>query len=396
MKIAFVVQRYGKEVMGGSELHCRQVAEKLAAAGYDCTVYTTTATDYITWKNVYPPGESLLNGVLIKRFPVVRERDIQSFNARSEWIFHNAHSLEDERDWMEQQGPVTPELLDTLEREEKDHDAYVFFTYLYYTTYWGLKRIRKNKILVPTAHDEPAIHLEIMREVFEAPQAFLFNTESERAMLSRYFSFEGKYQDIVGVGVEVPEEFDLPGFYQRHGVAPPYLLYAGRIEPGKGCEELLRYFCHYSRKRPELKLVLIGKRLMDLPTHPRIRHLGFLPTEDKIAAMHGAVATIHPSHLESLCMAALESMAVRTPIIVQDRTEPLKQHSLKGKSGLLYRDYAEFEAAVDLLMEDPRLRKAMGTNGLAYVQENYAWPRIVAKYERAFASLGKQPAPEAL
>jgi len=384
MKIAFVVQRYGKEVMGGSELHCRQIAEKMVEAGYDCTVYTTTAKDYITWKNEYSPGESLLNGVHIKRFLVDRERDIESFNKYSDWIFFNDHTQKDEWEWMEKQGPSSPALLDALEKQEKEYDLFIFFTYLYYNTYWGLKRIQGKKVLVPTAHDEPALHLGIMKEVFSAPDAFMFNTASEKNMLSRLFSFAEKYQEIVGVGVDIPEEPDTRAFFQRHRISAPYILYAGRIEPGKGCGELIDYFCRYYRQKPNLKLVLIGKLLMELPSHPGIRCLGFVSPEDKNAAMRGALATVHPSYFESLCMAALESMAVQTPIFVQEKTDPLKQHCINGKGGLYYADYQEFAADLELLLNDKRLREALGNNGLAYVRKNYAWPKVVDKYKKMF------------
>jgi glycosyltransferase involved in cell wall biosynthesis len=387
MKLAFVVQRYGKEVMGGSELHCRQIAEKMVEAGYDCTVYTTTAKDYITWKNEYPPGESILSGVHIKRYLVDRERDIQSFNKFSDWIFFNDHTKEEEWEWMEQQGPFSSALLDALEKQEKEHDLFIFFTYLYYNTYWGLKRIQGKKVLVPTAHDEPALHLGIMKEVFSAPDAFMFNTASEKDMLSRQFSFEGKYQEIVGVGVDIPKELDTHDFFQRHGISVPYILYAGRIELGKGCGELLEYFDRYFRLNPNLKLVLIGKLLMELPSHPGIKCLGFVSPEDKNAAMRGALATIHPSYFESLCMAALESMAVRTPIFVQEKTDPLKQHCIQGKGGLYYADHREFAAGLDLLLNDTRLREAMGHNGFVYVKENYSWPRVVEKYKKMFHNL---------
>jgi glycosyltransferase involved in cell wall biosynthesis len=382
MKIVFVVQRYGPEVMGGSELHCRLIAERVASAGHAVSVFTTCAKDYTTWDNVYPPGTETFNGVTVRRFPVAKPRDIASFNEYSDWIFSHVHTEKDELEWLDRQGPLTPDLLTALEKEEARHDAFIFFTYLYYTTYWGMKKIRGRKTLVPTAHDEPALRLGVMKEVFAAPAAFMFNTESERSMLGRHFSFEGKYQDIVGVGVELPGHPDAAGLCRKHGLAPPFILYAGRIEPGKGCRELIEYFLEFLPRNPDLTLVLIGNLLMSLPSHPRLRYLGFVPPDDKNAAMAAAAVTVHPSHLESLCMAAQESLAVRTPILVQEAADPLKEHCLRGQCGLFYSNGREFVAALDLLLGDARFRKILGNNGYAYVQMNYAWPKVLAKYER--------------
>ena len=388
MKIAFVIQRYGLEVMGGSELHCRLVAERLADRGYDCTVYTSAAKDYLTWRNEYPAGESVLNAVAVKRYKVRRPRDIQSFNAYSDWVFHNAHGRREELEWMERQGPFSPSLIQALGREEKSHDLFIFFTYLYYNTYWGLAAVQNTpKALVPTAHDEPPLELDIMREAFASPQAFVFNTESEKKMLGRKFSFEGRFQDTVGVGVDIPQRPDPDGFRQRYGLFSPFILYAGRIEPGKGCGELFDYFLRYAERRSSLSLVLVGNKLMPIPNHPRVHYLGFVPPGDKNGAMAAAAVTIHPSHLESLCMAALESLAVQTPILVQGRTEPLKDHCRHGCCGLYFENYEEFAGSLDLLLRDGRLRKSLGSNGLEYVRQNYTWERVLDKYEAMFQAL---------
>ena len=56
MTLAFVVQRYGLEINGGAELHCRWVAEHMARH-WDVEVLTTRAHDYITWADHYPDGE---------------------------------------------------------------------------------------------------------------------------------------------------------------------------------------------------------------------------------------------------------------------------------------------------------------------------------------------------
>lgn len=387
MKVAFVIQRYGKEVVGGSELECRLVAEHLVRKGYECTVFTTAAKDYITWRNEYHPGETILNGVSIKRFPVINERNIETFNSFSDRIFSQSHTRDDELEWMRQQGPESPGLIEALEREQQKHDIFIFFTYLYYTTYWGLKKVKGRKALVPTAHDEPALYMEIMKEVFAAPEAFVYNTEAEKALVGCQFPLGKRYQSTIGIGLEIPEIKDLSPVLEKFSLTKPFLLYAGRIEKGKGCEELIRYFLGYSQKNRKLSLVLIGKLLMELPRHPQIRYLGFVSNSDKTAAMAAAAVTVHPSYLESLCIAALESMAVGTAVLVQERTAPLQHHSLKGRGGLTFSNYDEFEVALDLLLSDSRLRRVLGNNGRSYVRDNYSWSKIIEKYERMFEFL---------
>jgi len=49
MKIALVVQRYGTDILGGSEYHARLIAERLAQR-HQVEVLTTCARDYISWE----------------------------------------------------------------------------------------------------------------------------------------------------------------------------------------------------------------------------------------------------------------------------------------------------------------------------------------------------------
>ena len=72
MKLAFIIQRYGTEVLGGSEHLCRLMAERLAAQ-HEIDVLTTCARDYVTWANEYPEGADRVRGVTVRRFANARD-----------------------------------------------------------------------------------------------------------------------------------------------------------------------------------------------------------------------------------------------------------------------------------------------------------------------------------
>ena len=173
-------------------------------------VLTTCARDYISWKNEYPEGTDRIRGVTVRRFGNAQTRDIESFNRYSEWIFNNTHTHGDEMEWLRQQGPWCPALVDYLERHHRSYDALIFFTYLYAPTVLGLAVAPGRSILVPTAHEEPAIRLEIYKEVFRLPAAIAYNTEVERLFLTSHFSMQAMSEETVGCGVDL-----LPPSHQR-------------------------------------------------------------------------------------------------------------------------------------------------------------------------------------
>jgi glycosyltransferase involved in cell wall biosynthesis len=437
MKIAFVIQRYGAEVLGGSEQLCRLVAERLAAS-HEIEVLTTCARDYITWKNEYPEGSDRVRGVTVRRFANARTRDIESFNRYSDWIFNNEHSNADEMEWLKQQGPWCPALIDHLRRQHQQYDVIVFFTYLYATTVLGLEVNPGRSVLVPTAHDEPAITLGIFKDVFTRPAALCYLTDSERRFVQERFPDRPLLEELIGVGIDIPQQQAYPRvppapeeessaadappadataekpaasgdtpaeddpaarqypshllargsmFRRRHRLHGPFALYGGRIDPGKGCEELLEYFSTYTKEGGEATLALMGAKLMSLPEDPSVRFAGLLSDSERTQALEAATVVVCPSPYESLSLLALEALSVGTPILVNGRSEVLVEHCIRSNGGLWYADRDEFVECLTLLTSDGRLCAALGRNGRDYVRKNYRWDVVLGKYERIFAKV---------
>jgi glycosyltransferase involved in cell wall biosynthesis len=389
--IAFVVQRYGPEITGGSESLARALAERLAAE-YRITVFTTCARDYVTWRNELPEGRECLSGVEVLRFRAEEERDLSSFNAFSEELYARPRTEEEELLWLRRQGPYVPRLLAELEAGKARFEAVLFFTYLYYPTYWGLQAAPERSILVPTAHDEPPLRFGIYAKMFELPRALAFLTRPEEALVRERFPLRGRPAVVAGMGVETPGAPDVAGFRARHRLPGPYALYAGRIDAGKGCADMIASYERYRRERGGAAgLILIGELSMPEPRLPGVRYLGFLPPEEKMAALAGARAVICPSPYESLSIVLLEGMSLGAPALANARSAVLKDHCLRSNGGLFYEDADEFVEALDLLVRDPRLQGALGESGRAYVAENYRWEAVLGRYRGLIEAVSSRP-----
>lgn len=376
-KIALINQRYGLEVNGGSELHCRILAEKLLAF-YDVEVITTCALEYTTWDNYYQEGIEIINGVTVRRFKTDKSRKQQTFEIISRKVFSNGnHNIKDELEWLDEQGPCSSDFLEYIQVYGADYDAVIYMTYLYYLTARGIMNTpNANIYLLPTAHDEPPIYLKYYQSVFHAARGYIYNTTEEKYMIESMFPVSRKPSIIAGVGVELPEG-ELPDIRVTLGFEEEYIVYVGRIDESKGCGILFDYFLNYKKEtKSNIKLVLVGKSVMEIPQHPDIITLGFVEDEVKFAAIKGSKLLVLASEYESLSMVVLESMMLERPVLVNGKCEVLKGHCVKSEAGAFFTSYGEFAEKLTLLLTDDEVYSCMKSNTKKYVEDNYSWDVI--------------------
>ncbi len=385
-QIALVVQRYGEEVNGGAELHARWLAEHLLPLA-EVHVITTCAIDYHTWANAYPPGESELNGVQIHRFLVDRQRR-PDLPQRTVALFHQDHTILDELQWMQDQGPFSQDLLDFIRSSYPRFDLFIFVTYLYAPTYFGLQLVSDKAILVPTAHDEPYLRLPMFRPLFHLPQAIVYNTNPEMALVNQITHNQHVPQIVAGVGINVPTDVSAARFREKYGLEGDFMLYVGRVDSSKNLPELFDYFVRFKEAHEsDLKLVLIGKAHIDLPDRRDVLSLGFVSEQDKFDAFKAAAIFVMPSLYESLSMVSLEAWLMETPVLLNGSCDVLKYQCRQSNGGLYYHTYEEFALAVLKLMQDPALRDRLGRQGRDFVAGRYDWRIVIAKYQALFDAL---------
>jgi glycosyltransferase involved in cell wall biosynthesis len=381
MRVAFVVPRYGADIIGGAESAARALAEHLVRLeSWEVEVLTTCARDFVTWEDELPPGEETVNGVRVTRFASSAGRD-PAFHPLSASLLADpaGASIEDAERWIDLQGPVVPELVEAAGR--RSADVLVFYPYLYYPTVRVIGRVGTPTILHPAAHDEPALHLPVFPAVFEAADGLVLQTTAERDLVQRTFAVATRRQLLLGLGVDDPDA--RPGPPDPPLRNHPYLLCLGRVDRHKGTTMLADLFVAYKARHPgPLRLVLAGPVVDPPDAHAEIEVIGPVGEAEKWSLLEGALALVSPSPWEAFSLVVAEAWSARTPVVVNALCAATVEHCRRSGGGLCFAGFGEFEVLVDRLAGDAELRHRLGRRGRAYVDRWFRWPRIVDRYAR--------------
>jgi hypothetical protein len=115
MRLLWVLPRFGGSTVGGAERLVGELAARGVPEEWKSEVATTCAADHFTWTNELPPGESVEDGIVVRRFEVGR-RDATRYKRLHAAILSGKANYAVELEWLAN-GVWSPALQRFLEEQ---------------------------------------------------------------------------------------------------------------------------------------------------------------------------------------------------------------------------------------------------------------------------------------
>ena len=380
LDVAFVTTRFGSDIFAGSEIAVLRVSEALPDAR--ATVYSTTLRDFDDQSPRYQEGEDRIGDLAVRRYsPDAIDKSL--FTRLTEKMQHEPLSGDEEEQWMRNCFNSTS-LLEDLSKSR--HDAYFFTPYLRATTYFGARTFPHLSLLLPGLHDEPPAHFQLFKDWFPGLGGLAFNSAAEQRFANHIYDLAGVPQRVLGLpvperpsqGREDPAQITLP--------KRPFLLYVGRLEPGKGVLQLLDWV----DGTPEVDLVVVGEGEVALPG--TALHLRGLTESELDYCYRKALATCQLSAMESFSLVLFESWQQQTPVIVSSLSKVTEEFCLGADGGLSVGTPEEFRRAVEFLRTHPAERAILGRQGQEFTRCRFAPSVMGPRFQAFFEFLGEAKA----
>lgn len=169
-------------------------------------------------------------------------------------------------------------------------------------------------------------------------------------------------------------EADIVRVREKYSLPEKFLLAVGTMQPRKNIAFLVRVFAEVSKRIPDLKLVLVGKRygyrydleiehaIEETDTGKSVIFPGYVDAADMPAVYAGAEAFIFPSFYEGFGIPILEALSQGTPVAASD-IPPSREISGTGAGFFVPSDIASAVQMSYNVTIDEKLRSELSTHG---------------------------------
>ena len=401
--IAFVVVRYGLNINGGAEYHCRMLAERLTN-DYNVEVLTTCVDNYRTGENIEFKEKEIINKVTVRRFktnpthpelenfykkkakPAYKLRRFLykcHFLAMASYFFPVWHFKEkEELEALSSQVFHSPALFNFIKENKDNYKAIIPITIDYSHVYYTTLYAPEKTIVIPTMHYHKTAFRSTLTQVFTKAAYIAFNTTAEQKLARKIFGMHMAPHSIVSVGIELSAPAEWTVTQEKYNLPDEYMLYVGRVDQGK-LNNVYTYFLNYKKAYPnsDLKFVLVGKQYSDPFNHPDIIYTNFVEEQEKTSIIQHAKIVINPSLYESLSLILLEAMALKKAMLVNGNCNK------SNNAALYYTNEKSFIDKLHTLDSSTNLRLEMGEKGYSYVNSNYDWNIIMNKLKQVIENI---------
>ncbi len=390
-KIGFVIPWFGMNIPGGAESEFRELTKHLADSGSDLEILTTCVEKFSSdWnKNYHKEGIYVEAGMTVRRFPV-RKRNTKAFDDVNNKLMHNQLPNEAEEEIFFKESVNSPRLYEYIKTHSDEYELFVFMPYMFGTTFYGAQINPEKTVVIPCLHDESYIYMKSFDKVFSKVSGMVFLSKLECELAKRVYDLSSVNAKVLGAGVDTEISGNAESFRKKFNIHDDFILYAGRKDAGKKVDTLIQYYCEYKKRTGrDAKLVLIGGGSIVIPDiyKSEILDLGFVDKQDKYNAYAAATLLCQPSFNESFSIVIMESWLSGIPVLVAEQCAVTTNFCKESNGGLWFKDYFDFEYAVEYIFSNPAAADTMGFNGCEFVKNNFSWDVVVDKYKKYFKEI---------
>lgn len=202
-----------------------------------------------------------------------------------------------------------------------------------------------------------------------------------------------------GIADEEPPDIDRAAVRAELGwpADAPLVLFAGRLAPQKGVEDLISALDLLQHVLPELRTLIVGEgplrtQLEETARAFRlnglVRFLGH--RNDVPRLLTAADLLVLPSLYEGLPNVVLEAMRYRKPVVATAApgTTEVVEHN---RTGLLVpvHDYPALAQSIRKVIQDPALARALGEGGRARVEAEFRASTMIDRFATLYEDLAR-------